>query len=404
MGSVGRRTGPIRLRSRETLEQEEHEFLAPYAQFSRDTRGRRHSETAPEWRTQFQRDRDRIIHSRGFRRLEYKTQVFLNGSGDHLRTRLTHTIEVAAIARNIARALRLNEDLTEAIALAHDLGHPPFGHTGEEVLNVLLADHGGFEHNLQSLRVVDELERKYPRFRGLNLSWEVREGLLKHRTAISDPATLAGFPFPCRSLEAQVANLADEIAYYSHDLDDGLETGLLQEENLAREVRAWKRAADQVRSQHGRLPNECRRYFTVRCLIDDQVRDVAETTARRIRRAGVRSADDVRSQAENLVQYSPERRRLNQQLRRYLYARLYYNPEVNQPNRRAAGMLEALFARYLANPREMGDSAARRRARKEPCRAVGDYISGMTDRFATLEYERLVGPSPTVKHRGKSGV
>src|SRR2546430_5205995 len=211
------------------LEKRERLILARYAQLSAESRGRQHKEEPPEWRTQFQRDRDRVIHSRAFRRLEYKTQVFLNGSGDHLRTRLTHTIEVAGISRNIARALRLNEDLTETIALAHDLGHSPFGHKGEAVLNDLMKDYGGFEHNRQSLRVVELLEQKYPRFPGLNLTWEVREGLVKHFTGYDHPSKRKGFPARSSSLEAQVANLADEITYYTHDLDDGLTAGLFSE-------------------------------------------------------------------------------------------------------------------------------------------------------------------------------
>src|SRR5687767_5917068 len=224
---------------REELEQRELQIFAPYAQFSADTRGRQYREEPPEWRTHYQRDRDRVIHSRAFRRLEYKTQVFLNGTGDHLRTRLTHTMEVAAITRNIARALRINEDLAETIALAHDLGHSPFGHKGEAVLNRLMKKHGGFEHNRQSLRVVEELEQKYPSFSGLNLSWEVREGLVKHYTAYDHPSKRKGFDAKSSALEAQVANLADEITYYSHDLDDGLESGLLSEKKLCKDVRLY---------------------------------------------------------------------------------------------------------------------------------------------------------------------
>src|SRR2546428_6175056 len=210
--------------TRQELEERERQFLAPYAQFSAQTRGRKYIEEPPEWRTNYQRDRDRVIHSRAFRRLEYKTQVFLNGTGDHLRTRLTHTMEVAGIARNIARALKLNEDLTETIALAHDLGHSPFGHKGEAALNQLMKGRGGFEHNRQSLRVVELLEQKYPRFSGLNLTWEVREGLVKHFTAYDHPSKRKGFPARSSSLEAQVANLAEEITYYSHDLVDGLDS------------------------------------------------------------------------------------------------------------------------------------------------------------------------------------
>src|ERR1041385_1003993 len=247
-------------RTREELEQLERQNLAAYAQFSADTRGRRYPEDPPDWRTQYQRDRDRGIHSRSFRRLDYKTQVFLNGTGDHLRTRLTHTMEVAAIARSIARALKLNDDLAETIALAHDLGHPPFGHKGEMVLNKLMKGHGGFEHNRQSLRVVEELEQKYPRFRGLNLTWEVREGLVKHYTSYDHPGKRTGFDSKSPSLEAQVANLSDEITYYSHDLDDGIDSGLLSESQLKRDVQIWRLATRTVEKEFGKLPEECRRY------------------------------------------------------------------------------------------------------------------------------------------------
>src|SRR6266540_2436316 len=233
------------------LEKRERLVLSPCAQFSSESRGRVHEEEPPEFRTQYQRDRDRVIHSRAFRRLEYKTQVFLNGTGDHLRTRLTHTMEVAAIARNIARALRLNEDLTETIALAHDLGHSPFGHKGETALDRLMKDHGGFEHNRQSLRIVEWLEQKYPQFAGLNLTWEVREGLAKHATSFDHPGQRQGFRARSPSLEAQVANLADEITYYSHDLDDGLTARLLSENQLNRDVQVWRQAALQVRGQFG---------------------------------------------------------------------------------------------------------------------------------------------------------
>src|SRR5216683_8071725 len=237
-------------RTREELEQLERQSLAPYAQFSADTRGRKYPEAPPNWRTEYQRDRDRVIHSRAFRRLEYKTQVFLNGTGDHLRTRLTHTMEVAAMSRNISRALKLNEDLAETIALAHDLGHSPFGHKGETVLARLMKGHGGFEHNQQSLRIVEELEQKYPMFSGLNLTWEVREGLVKHYTAYDHPSKRLGFDAKSSSLEAQVANLADEITYYSHDLDDGLDSDLLSEARLKRKVRIWRQAARKVQKEY----------------------------------------------------------------------------------------------------------------------------------------------------------
>ena len=373
------------------LEQRERQILAPYAQFSADTRGRLHPEEPPEWRTHYQRDRDRVIHSRAFRRLEYKTQVFLNGSGDHLRTRLTHTMEVAAISRNIARALKLNEDLTETIALAHDLGHSPFGHKGEMALNRMMKGQGGFEHNRQSLRIVEVLEQKYPRFRGLNLSWEVREGLVKHYTAYDHPSKRAGFEAKSSSLEAQVANLADEITYYSHDLDDGLDSGLLSEKKLNRDVELWNRANRAVKKGYGLLPDECRRYFIIRCLIDWQVKDVVETTEKRVLDSEVKSADDVRLQPRPLVKYSVERRKLNLALRKYLYKNLYFNPVVHEPNLRAVRMLEELFRYYLEHHEQVGDQA-RRRAKKDGWhRAICDYLSGMTDRYTIQEHHRLFG-------------
>jgi dGTPase len=378
-------------RTREELEQVERQVLAPYAQFSADTRGRRHREGPPEWRTHYQRDRDRVIHSRAFRRLEYKTQVFLNGTGDHLRTRLTHSMEVAAISRNIARALRLNEDLTETIALAHDLGHSPFGHRGEAGLNRLMRGHGGFEHNRQSLRVVEELEQKYPTFAGLNLTWEVREGLAKHHTAYDHPGQRIGFEAKQPSLEAQIANLADEITYYSHDLDDGLDSDLLSESALRKNVDLWRYASRQVEREYGSPPDESRRYFIIRCIIDLQVKDVVESTEKHLHRSGVESADDVRQQARPLVQYSPQRRTQNIELRKYLYKNLYFNRVVHEPNMRAVRMLEHLFRYYLEHPRQLG-ALSRKRIRKDGLhRAVCDYLAGMTDRYAMEDYQRLFG-------------
>jgi dGTPase len=374
--------------ARNELEQRERQFLAPYAQFSVDSRGRVYEEAPAEFRTQFQRDRDRVIHSRAFRRLEYKTQVFLNGTGDHLRTRLTHTMEVAAIARNIARALRLNEDLTEAIALAHDLGHSPFGHKGENALNELMREHGGFEHNRQSLRVVELLEQKYPRFPGLNLTWEVREGLGKHLTSFDTP-DCPGFDAKSPSLEAQIANLSDEITYYSHDLDDGLTSTLFHEDQLYKDVRIWREAADAVKKEYGELPDETRRYFIIRCIIDSQVKDVVFTTEENIAKAGVRSGDDVRLQPAPLAQYSPERQQLNTEVREYLYANLYYNPVVHQPNVRAVKMLEDLFHYYSKHPTEIGDISRKRAAHDGWPRAICDYLAGMTDRYALLEHQRI---------------
>ncbi len=376
-------------RTRTELEQIERQTLAPYAQFSGDTRGRKYPEAPPEWRTHYQRDRDRVIHSRAFRRLEYKTQVFLNGTGDHLRTRLTHTMEVAGISRNIARALKLNEDLTEAIALAHDLGHSPFGHKGETVLDELMRQQGGFEHNNHSLRIVEELEQKYPTFPGLNLSWEVREGLVKHYTAFDHPSKRRGFAAKNSSLEAQVANLADEITYYSHDLDDGLDAGLLTETELSKNVELWSRVARAVKKQHGLLPDECRRHFIIRTIIDLQVKDVVETSEALIEKAGVWSADDVRLCPKTLVQYSAGRRKLNIELRRYLYKNLYFNPVVNEPHIRAKQILRDLFGHYLKRPADIGEQARQRMRKLGRHRTVCDYLAGMTDRYALQEHARI---------------
>lgn len=376
---------------RQELEVRERRSLAPYAQFSADSRGRRHPEEPPTWRTQFQRDRDRVIHSRAFRRLEYKTQVFLNGTGDHLRTRLTHTMEVAAISRNITRALGLNEDLAETIALAHDLGHAPFGHRGEFALDRLMRGHGGFEHNRQSLRIVEELEQKYPRFAGLNLSWEVREGIAKHQTGFDAPPGGLDFIHLQPSLEAQIANLSDEITYYSHDLDDGLDSGLLDEKRLLEEVDVWKAAARSVKRKFGPLPDESRRYYTIREIIDGQVTDVVHTTEKHLRSAKVRSADDVRKSVRPLVRYSAERRRQNLQLRKYLYRNLYYHPAVAEPNSRATRMLGELFRHYVEHPEKMGEGAQRRMAEVGLHRAVCDFIASMTDRYCIEEHHRLFG-------------
>jgi dGTPase len=377
--------------SKVELELRERQFLATYAQLSAETRGRLFPEPPPSWRTEFQRDRDRVIHTRAFRRLEYKTQVFLNGTGDHLRTRLTHTIEVAAMARSLARALKLNEDLAETIALAHDLGHSPFGHMGERVLNRLMREHGGFEHNRQSVRIVEELEQKYPGFRGLNLSWEVREGLIKHQTSYDQPGPRKDFSSKSPSLEAQIANLADELIYNSHDLDDGLESSLLSETELERDTRIFAQAARTVRKEYGELPAETRRYFIIRCIIDIQVRDVVETSEAAILASGVKTADDVRREPKALIRHSRERRSLNTELSRYLFRNLYSNPAVAEPNRRAGRMLEDLFEYFLAHPGEIGESSRKRASKTGWHRAICDYISGMTDRYTILEHQRLFG-------------
>ena len=310
-------------KSREQMEAEEAAQLAPYAQRSAASAGRRYAEPRHAYRTEFQRDRARVIHSRAFRRLEYKTQVFLNGTGDHLRTRLTHTIEVASISRTIARALGLNEDLAEAIALAHDLGHPPFGHPGEHTLDRCMKGHGGFDHNEQSLRIVELIESNYPDFPGLNLSFEVTEGLRKHQTRYESPAgagSLAGEHYTCPSLEAQIANVADEITYNSHDLDDGLDSDLISGDQLA-EIALWQEMRGEVRARYPALTGRELCASIIRRLIDRQVEDVVATSAANIEAAAVQTAADVRRQPRPLVAYSPERLAANAELRRFLYAK-----------------------------------------------------------------------------------
>ena len=375
-------------RDRVELEQLEYKLLAPYAQKAADSRGRAFSEPKHVLRTDFQRDRDRIIHSRAFRRLEYKTQVFLNGTGDHLRTRLTHTMEVAGISRGIARALQLNEDLAEGIALAHDLGHSPFGHAGEVMLDKLMKDHGGFEHNLQSLRVVTELEEKYPDFNGLNLTWETREGLAKHYTQYDKPTHLEEFNFKSSSLEAQIANLADEVTYYSHDLDDGLGAGLITVEQL-QEVGIWQTTFARVSREHSGMDHERQCAFTIRELIEREVSDVIATSAANIAAANVNSADQVRQLSKPLVSYSKELKKANKQLRDFLYKNLYFNPIAHKPHERAVAAMSELFRAYAANPRLMGESTQRRLEQVGLYRAICDYIAGMTDRFALEEYKRI---------------
>lgn len=375
------------IRTRKELEAAEATFLSPYAQKSGDSRGRLHAERKHPTRTEYQRDRARIIHSRAFRRLEYKTQVFLNGTGDHLRTRLTHTFEVANITRMIARSLGLNEDLAEAIALAHDLGHPPFGHSGEEMLDLLMKEHGGFDHNDQSLRTVDVIETRYPKFGGLNLSHEVREGLQKHAKFYQG----AGEPHPQPSLEAQLSNLADEITYYSHDLDDGLDFQLLEPEQLE-ELTVWKDSEREVREHFPRLKGREFRAYVIRCIIDRQSVDVIHTSSEQIEKARVTSADEVRKHAKPLIAYSRPLLKANQTLRRFLYKNLYYHPRVAGANQRACEMLRDVFVAYLKQPKLLGETTSRRVKKDGLHRTVCDYLAGMTDRYLLDEHARLFTP------------
>ena len=319
------------------------------------------------------------------RALQSWARLFISGEGFAVTW-----VVLAAIARNIARALRLNEDLTEAIALAHDLGHAPCGHSGEDSLDELMQDHGGFEHNRQSRRVVEILERKYPDFTGLNLTWETLEGLAKHEPAPDMPLGQAQVQFPSSSLEAQVANLADEITYYSHDLDDGLDSGLLTEAQLERDIDCWKNASERIRDEHGDLPEECRHYFIIRCLIDEQVHDVVGTTEANIAEAGVASADDVRQQKNGLAAYSPARREANLQLRAYLYKNLYFSEVVSEPHKRATRLLGELFRHYQAHPGDLGPFAESMIAEHGLERSICDHLACMSDHTVIREHERLL--------------
>jgi dGTPase len=369
------------------MEADELRVLAPYGQKSGESRGRKYPEAQHLYRTEFQRDRARIIHARAFRRLEYKTQVFLNGTGDHLRTRLTHSIEVASISRTIARALGLNEDLAEAIALAHDLGHSPFGHSGEEMLAECMREHGGFDHNRQSQRVVELLEAPYPAFPGLNLTFEVREGLRKHDEFLESPEPGLG-TYTRPSLEAQIADLADEITYYSHDLDDAVDFAILDSSQLE-EVTLWRQSHEAVAARYADVREPELHKLVIGAIIDAQVRDVVMTSAAGIAAAAVQSADDVRRHPVSLIGYSPARHEANQELRRFLYQNVYYHPRVAEVNKRACEMLRAVFEAYLRAPDLLGEGAARRIETEGLHRTVCDYIAGMTDRYLLEEHARV---------------
>ncbi len=377
------------LRDREAVEAEERERLARCAVKSADSRGRVVPEPSHALRTAFQRDRDRIVHSRAFRRLEYKTQVFVQREGDHYRNRLTHTLEGSQIARTIARALRLNEELAEAVVLAHDLGHTPFGHAGERVLAELMQAHGGFDHNRQSLRVVDLLEERYPGFRGLNLCSETREGILKHGCHWEHPVPLPpATPQPC--LEAQVADLADEIAYINHDVDDGLRSGLLSHEQLAR-IPLWAEQREATERRIGRSGETVLRSQTIGALIDRLVSDLVERGAARLTVEAPASADAVRALAEPLLGFSPALDLQRRQLKRFLYDELYQHPRVVEATEAAVPLLRDLFEGYCAEPAWLPPHVRARFEVDGEARAIADYIAGMTDGFARRERARLRG-------------
>ena len=379
--------------SREELEAREEHWLAPYAMKSRHTKGRQHPEPEDTHRTAYRRDRDRIIHTTAFRRLEYKTQVFVNHEGDYYRTRLTHTLEVAQIAVSIARVLRLNEDLVEVIALAHDIGHPPFGHAGEDALRSLMKDHGGFDHNLQGLRIVDLLEERYPNFPGLNLTWEVRESINKHRAPYEQPGLpVALDPNASPLLEAQIADIADEIAYDNHDLDDGLTSGLIKEEDL-RCLILWEEARQTIEARAPQMNQEVRKYQIIRELINRQITDLLQESVRRLSAHRIQSVEDVRACRERLIGCSEPMQQMRKPPKAFLWTRLYHHYRVVRMADKATRFITELFELYLKKPEQLPNTTRLRVERgEEPSRVVCDYIAGMTDRYCLEEYKKLFDP------------
>ncbi len=377
------------VRHRDAFEREEAERLAPFAVCSRASRGRLYPEPEHAYRTCFQRDRDRIVHSRAFRRLEYKTQVFVYHEGDHYRNRLTHTLEASQITRTIARALRLNEELAEAVVLAHDLGHTAFGHAGERVLARLMRDDGGFDHNRQSLRIVDWLEDRYPHFRGLNLTSETREGILKHGCHWEHPVAVPeATAQPC--LEAQVADAADEIAYMNHDLDDGLRSGLLPLAALA-DVTLWREQHAHAAAGLGDVSERVLRSQIIVGLINQLVTDLVESTGARLDAARLSDVDSIRAHPERLVKLSSELEKRKRELKAFLHRELYNHPHVVESNQRAERVLGDLFRALRNDAAGLPEQVRERVALDGEARAVADYVAGMTDRFAIEEHRRRFG-------------
>jgi len=376
--------------TRQDLEKYEDDRLAPYACHSRENLGRLYPEDEPEYRTSFQRDRDRIIHTTAFRRLEYKTQVFFNYEGDYYRTRLTHTLEVAQIARAIARALGANEDLEEAICLAHDLGHSAFGHSGEIALSRLMRDHGGFDHNKQSLRIVTILERRYRNFPGLNLTWEVREGIVKHESEYDISDANEYNPDLRGHLEAQIANVADELAYTTHDLDDGLRSKMISP-NMLDGITLWEILLEDL-GVRGKDLDDLSRHRIIRRLIGMEVTDLVHTTHERIRDSHVTSVEDLQSLPYNVISFSEDMYRRNRQLKDFLYTNLYRNYRVVRMAVKAERVISDLFSAYRSEPAILPLHVQQQIDEFGLERTICDYIAGMTDRFAVEEYQKLFDP------------
>ena len=370
----------------------EDSFLAPYAMKSCQTKGRVHKEPEHPYRSSYQRDRDRIIHSAAFRRLEYKTKVFVNHEGDYYRTRLTHTLEVAQIARTIAFALRLNIDLVEAIALAHDLGHTPFGHSGEDALNELMAKFGGFNHNLQGLRVVDILEDRYPEFPGLNLTWEVSEGIVKHSSAFDKGIDIRGLaPDEMPTLETQIVDIADEIAYDNHDLDDGITSALLKESDLEK-LKIWNNICRKISQKYAKIDYQKRKYLIIRALIDMQVSDLIKETEKKIKKLNPKSYIEIKKYDKKIASFSEEILRLRRPLRELLMEKLYHHYRVIRMSDKAKRFIKELFKIYIAIPTALPVQIQKRIPQDGARRVVCDYIAGMTDRYALDEYKKLFDP------------
>jgi len=368
----------------------EEASLASYAAHSSRTRGREHKEDTHAYRTEYQRDRERIIHSRAFRRLEYKTQVFINHEGDHYRTRLTHTIEVAQIARAVSRALRLNEDLAESIALAHDLGHTPFGHVGEKELDRLLKDHGGFEHNRQSLRVVEFLEKRYSSFDGLNLTWETREGIIKHSGTYDRPETSGFHPEEQPSLEAQIIDIADEIAYNNHDLDDGISSGLLDYEGVVK-LEIWERAKELYGKPLPYSRKSAAREI-IRTIINLLVTDLINSTVKKINDNNISSYEDVKIAPEKLAGFSCDIGKANNDLKKFLRKNMYQHYRVTRMSLKSQKVVNELFHIYTEHPDTLPERYNEQIENLGIIRTVTDFIAGMTDRFALEEYRKLTDP------------
>jgi len=388
--------GPVPLLlDRGFFEKLESDQLSPYAALSATSRGRRFPEKEHAFRTAYQRDRDRIIHSTAFRRLEYKTQVFVNHEGDHHRTRLTHSLEAAQISRTIARALRLNEDLTEAVTLAHDLGHPPFGHSGEDAINELMGDYGGFEHNLQALRLVDLLEHRYPGFDGLNLTAEVREGIVKHSPRYREAAPAEFMDGAEPVIEAQIVDLADEIAYTNHDLEDGLSSKILELDRLE-EVEVWKEHFGAATASYPGETPRLRVRIAIRGIINTLTTDLIRRTLENLDAHGVQSLDDVRRAGRRLVEFTPEVEQKKARLKQYLFANLYRHYRVVRMAEKAQRVVRELFDAYTSNSQQLPPHVQARIPEEGLHRVVCDYIAGMTDRFALGEHQKLFDPHQRV--------